>query len=107
MRLPAPLTDRLSRVRSPAIYRYVRNRSTETAYHRQKHPFLSPPGTAVPTERFHEILQDTLRGPDLGSLPFYDQKKVVAVLDRLPEMSDSDRMGVGSGVDVDTQRVCY
>ena len=66
---------------------------TETAYHRQKHPFLSPPGTTVPTERFHEMMQDTLRGPGLESLPFYDQKKVVAVLDQLPEMSDSDRMG--------------
>ena len=66
---------------------------TETVYHRQKHPFLSPPGTTVPTERFHEMMQDTLRGPDLESLPFYDQKKVIAVLDQLPEMSDSDRMG--------------
>jgi hypothetical protein len=37
--------------------------------------------------------QDTLRGPVLESLPFYDQKKVVALLDQLPAMSDSDRMG--------------
>ena len=39
------------------------------------------------------MMQDTLRGPGLESLRFYDQKKVVAVLDQLPEMSDSDRMG--------------
>jgi asparagine synthase (glutamine-hydrolysing) len=66
---------------------------TETVYRRQKHPFLSPPVASVPTERFHQMMQDTLRGPVLESLPFYDQKKVVALLDRLPGMSDSDRVG--------------
>jgi hypothetical protein len=53
------------------------------------------------------MMQDTLRDPVLGSLPFYDQRKVVAILDPLPEMSDFRPHRVGSGVDVDTQRVCY
>jgi asparagine synthase (glutamine-hydrolysing) len=66
---------------------------TDTVYRRQKHPFLSPPVTTVPTERFHEMVQDTLRGAALASLPFYDQRKVVALLDRLPGMSDADRVG--------------
>jgi asparagine synthase (glutamine-hydrolysing) len=66
---------------------------TETAYRRQKHPFLSPPAIMVPTELFHQMMQDTLRDPVLGSLPFYDQKKVVAVLDQLPAMSDADHIG--------------
>jgi asparagine synthase (glutamine-hydrolysing) len=66
---------------------------TETVYRRQKHPFLSPPVTTAPTERFHQMMQDTLRGPVLAWLPFYDQKKVVALLDQLPAMSDSDRVG--------------
>jgi asparagine synthase (glutamine-hydrolysing) len=66
---------------------------SETVYHRQKHPFLSPPVTTAPTERFHEMMQDTLRGPVLASLPFYDQEKVIALLDQLPAMSDSDRVG--------------
>jgi asparagine synthase (glutamine-hydrolysing) len=39
------------------------------------------------------MMQDTLRGPVLASLSFYDQKKVVALLDQLPAMSDSDRIG--------------
>ena len=47
--------------------------------------------TTLPGERFHEMLQDTLRGPVLASLPFYDQKKVVALLDELPGMFDQDR----------------
>lgn len=66
---------------------------TNTVYRRQKHPFLSPPVTMVPTERFHQMLQDTLRGPVLASLPFYDQKKVIALLDELPAMSDVERIG--------------
>jgi asparagine synthase (glutamine-hydrolysing) len=65
---------------------------TDTVYRRQKHPFMSPPVTTAPTERFHEMLQDTLRGPDLASLPFYDQRKVVALLDQLPAMSEADRV---------------
>jgi asparagine synthase (glutamine-hydrolysing) len=66
---------------------------TDTVYRRQKHPFMSPPVTMAPTERFHEMLQDTLRGPVLGSVPFYDQKKVIALLDQLPAMSEADRIG--------------
>jgi len=38
-------------------------------------------------------VQDTLRSPVLASLSFYDQKKVVAPLDQLSAMSDSDRIG--------------
>jgi asparagine synthase (glutamine-hydrolysing) len=48
--------------------------------------------TTAPTERFHQMVQDTLRSSILSSLPFYDQKKVVAVLDQIPAMSDSDRI---------------
>jgi len=65
---------------------------TETVYRREKHPFLSPPVTTLPSERFHQLLQDTLRGPALARLPFYAPKKVAALLDRLPTMSDSDRV---------------
>ncbi|HXJ59350.1 MAG TPA: asparagine synthase (glutamine-hydrolyzing) [Verrucomicrobiae bacterium] len=66
---------------------------TDTVYRRQKHPFLSPPVTTVPGERFHQMMQDTLRGRALASLPFYDQKKVIALLDELPAMSDPERVG--------------
>lgn len=55
---------------------------TDTVYRRQRHPFLSPPVTTLPSERFHQMLQDTLRGPALAALPFYDQKRIAALLDR-------------------------
>ena len=60
----------------------VRDVLTDTVYRRQKHPFLSPPVALTPDERLHELVQDTLRGPALASLPFFDQQKVVALLDR-------------------------
>jgi len=66
---------------------------TDTVYRRQKHPFLSPPVTTVPSERFHQMMQDTLRGSALASLPFYDRSKVIALLDQLPGMTDSERVG--------------
>jgi len=66
---------------------------TDTVYRRHKHPFLSPPVTTLPTERLHQMLQDTLRGAVLASVPFYDQKKVVALLDELPAMTDAARVG--------------
>jgi len=65
---------------------------TEKVYRREKHPFHAPLTTTAPTERFHQMVQDTLRCSSLASVPFYDQKKVVAVLDRIPAMSDSDRI---------------
>jgi asparagine synthase (glutamine-hydrolysing) len=65
---------------------------TDTVYRRQKHPFLAPPVTLAPTERFHEMLQDTLRGPLLSALPFYDKKKVIRLLDRIPAMTQADRI---------------
>jgi asparagine synthetase B (glutamine-hydrolysing) len=54
------------------------------------------------TARFHhrgpdaqrQWISDTLRGPILASLPFYDRDKVVALLDRLPTMDDGGRTAV-------------
>jgi asparagine synthase (glutamine-hydrolysing) len=66
---------------------------TDAVYRRQKHPFLAPPVTLTPTERFHQMMQDTLRGPVLSSLPFYNQKKIIALLDKIPAMSEGDRIG--------------
>lgn len=67
---------------------------TETVYNRHKHPFTSPPVALTPNERLHQLLQDTLRGPVLASLPFYDQTRVIALLDRLPEMDEGARTAI-------------
>jgi asparagine synthase (glutamine-hydrolysing) len=64
---------------------------TATVYGRHKHPFLSPPATLAPEGRLHSMMQDTLRGSALSSLPFFDRARVVALLDALPSMDDAAR----------------
>jgi asparagine synthase (glutamine-hydrolysing) len=65
---------------------------TDTVYRRQKHPFLSPPATLNLEEKLSTLVQDTLRGPILGTIPFFDQKKVIGLLDRLNVMDESSRV---------------
>ena len=69
----------------------VRPVLTETVYARHKHPFTSPPVALAPDEKLHELLQTSLRGPAMAALPFYDQDKVVRLLDSLPGMDDAGR----------------
>ena len=69
----------------------VRDVITDTVYRRQKHPFLSPPATLNPDETFNTYVQDTLRGEVMASIPYFDQKQVVCLLDRLHTMDDGAR----------------
>ena len=64
----------------------VRDVIIDTVHRRQKHPFLSPPATLNPDETFSTYVQDMLRGPVMKSLPFFDQKRVIGLLDSLPAM---------------------
>jgi asparagine synthase (glutamine-hydrolysing) len=67
---------------------------TDTVYRRHKHPFTSPPVALTPDQRLHALVQDNLRGAAMKSLPFFDQRKVVALLDSLPAMDDGDRTAI-------------
>jgi asparagine synthase (glutamine-hydrolysing) len=71
---------------------------TNTVYRRQKHPFLSPPATLDASGRLHQLMQDTLRGPVLRSLGFFDQGKVTRLLDDLSRMDTADRTVVDQGL---------
>jgi asparagine synthase (glutamine-hydrolysing) len=71
---------------------------TDTVYKRQKHPFLSPPATLNASGRLHQLMQDTLRGPVLSSLGFFDRKSVTRLLDDLPRMDAGDRTVVDQGL---------
>lgn len=64
----------------------VKDVITDTVYRRQKHPFLSPPATLNPDDTFQTFVQDMLRGDALRDMPFFDQKQIVGLLDRLPSM---------------------
>jgi asparagine synthase (glutamine-hydrolysing) len=70
----------------------VRDVITDTVYRRQKHPFLSPPATLNPEEKLSTLVNDTLRGSTLASIPYLDQKKVVGLLDSLNTMDESARV---------------
>ncbi len=45
-----------------------------------------------PKEKLHTLVQDTLRGPTLASIPFFDQKKIIGLLDGLSTMDESARV---------------
>jgi len=64
----------------------VKDVITAQVYRRQKHPFLSPPATLNPDDIFHDYVQEILRGKTFASLPFFSQKRVVELLDRMPSM---------------------
>jgi asparagine synthase (glutamine-hydrolysing) len=64
----------------------VKDVITDMVYRRQKHPFLSPPATLSPDDTFHTFVEDNLRGKAFGSMPFFNQRRVVELLDRLPGM---------------------
>ena len=70
----------------------VRDVITDTVYRRQKHPFMSPPATLNPNAKLNDLVQDRLRGRALASIPFFDQRKVVGLLDRLGSMDESARV---------------
>jgi asparagine synthase (glutamine-hydrolysing) len=88
-----PVSQKIRGVTEKFVLRQaVRDLITDTVYTRQKHPFLSPPATLNPEQRLNTFVQDTLRGPVLSSIPFFDQKKVVGLLDGLHAMDEGARV---------------
>jgi asparagine synthase (glutamine-hydrolysing) len=71
---------------------------TDTVYRRQKHPFIAPPAALPPDGPLYQLVQETLRGGMLRSVPFYDQKKVVRLLDALPKIDEKARHLVDSAL---------
>jgi asparagine synthase (glutamine-hydrolysing) len=67
---------------------------TETVYKRQKHPFLAPPAATSPTSVLFTLAQDTFRSKAFASNPFYDQAKVIRLLDQVPQMDRETQSAV-------------
>jgi asparagine synthase (glutamine-hydrolysing) len=65
---------------------------TDTVYRRQKHPFVSPPATLNPKQKLSAFVNDTLRGSALTAIPFFNQKNVVGLLDRVGTMDEGARV---------------
>lgn len=88
-----PVTQKIRGTTEKYVLREsVRDVITDTVYRRQKHPFLSPPATLNPREKLHTLVQDTLRGPALASIPFFDQEKIIGLLDSLNTMDEGARV---------------
>ena len=70
---------------------------SDTVYRRRKRSFVTPPAMLRRRERLNTLVQDMLRGPALAAIPYLDQRRIVAVLDRLSSFDDrrlmhADRM---------------
>lgn len=65
---------------------------TDTVYRRQKHPFLSPPAMLEPNQKLSILVQDTLRGKAVESVPFVDAVGVRKLLDSMESMNDEQRV---------------
>jgi asparagine synthase (glutamine-hydrolysing) len=88
-----PVTQKIHGMTEKYVLREsVRDVITDTVYRRQKHPFLSPPATLNPKEKLSTFMQDTLRGPGLAAIPFFNQKKVIGLLDSLNTMDEGSRI---------------
>ena len=90
-----PVTQKIRGMTEKYVLREAaRDVITDTVYRRQKHPFLSPPATLNPKEKLSTLVQDTLRGPTLAAIPFFDKKKVIALLDSLDAMDEGSRVAI-------------
>lgn len=89
-RMPVDLLIR-GEVEKHALREVARPRVTETIARRQKHPFFAPPVTDGPLA---ELLHDTLRGPSFADVPFFDQRRVTALLDGLPALDPATRVAM-------------
>ncbi len=67
---------------------------SKTIYERQKHPFVAPPLSRFSNSEADSVIQDVLRSKNFASVPYFDQGKVIALLDSLPTMKAEDRSAV-------------
>jgi asparagine synthase (glutamine-hydrolysing) len=64
---------------------------TDAIYRRQKHPFVAPPISSQVGDKARDTFQSQLRSREVQNLPFFEHKKLVGLLDRLPELSDDEQ----------------
>jgi asparagine synthase (glutamine-hydrolysing) len=67
---------------------------TDTIYNRQKHPFLAPPSATSPGSSLFKFANDIFRSKSFAENPFYDQGKVLHLLDQVSKMSKEEQSSV-------------
>ncbi|AKS05041.1 asparagine synthase (glutamine-hydrolyzing) [Pseudomonas trivialis] len=58
---------------------------------RKKQYFRAPPASESPQSKLYEMINDVLSGPALSNVPFFDPRKVRALLATLPSLSSAQR----------------
>lgn len=58
---------------------------------RKKQYFRAPPASESPQSKLYEMINDVLSGPTLNNVPFFDPRKVRALLATLPSLSTAQR----------------
>lgn len=58
---------------------------------RKKQYFRAPPASESPQSKLFEMINDVLSGPALSNVPFFDPRKVRALLATLPSLSPAQR----------------
>lgn len=58
---------------------------------RKKQYFRAPPSSESPQSKLYEMINDVLSGPALNNVPFFDPRKVRALLATLPSLSTAQR----------------
>lgn len=90
-----PATIKIRGVTEKYILREaMRDVLPKSIYARQKFAFKAPPATIVSNDKSYILLQDTLRSSEMQSLPFFDHKKVIRVLDKLPDMDENSKIAI-------------
>jgi asparagine synthase (glutamine-hydrolysing) len=59
---------------------------------RHKYPFNTPPAILMPNEPLSEFMQDTLRGPALRKLAFFDRRAVLQMLADVTSLNETEKI---------------
>jgi asparagine synthase (glutamine-hydrolysing) len=77
-----PVSEKIKAMREKHLLREAaKDVITDTVYRREKHPFLAPPAASAKDPALHEFVRDTLGGPTLANVGFYDRKAVLEMVE--------------------------
>jgi asparagine synthase (glutamine-hydrolysing) len=64
---------------------------TDEIYEREKHPFVAPPVSRFADKQGLSLLHDELASSSFGDVPFFDQAKMLKLLEQLPSSPNDER----------------
>ena len=67
---------------------------TRTIYERHKHPFVAPPLSRFADQGARRLMQEKLSDPQFARLGFFDQNKLLNLLDNLETLDGEERAAV-------------